>query len=113
MKTSPETKCRDGYIVVHRLPSDDYTCVTEQTAEMWERHGIGKIVDASEISFGISREVSAIILTLLVAIVTIGGIRSISTVASKVVPVMAVFYISACLYILCRQSDQRKQSLPK
>lgn len=49
MKTTPETKCRDGYIVVHRLPSDDYTCVTEQTAEMWERHGIGKIVDASEI----------------------------------------------------------------
>ena len=45
MKTTPETKCREGYIVVHRLQSDDYTCVTEQTAEMWERHGIGLIVD--------------------------------------------------------------------
>jgi len=47
METSPDTKCRDGYLVVHRLQSDDYTCVTDSTAEMWERHGIGKIVDAS------------------------------------------------------------------
>ncbi len=49
METSPDTKCREGYIVVHRLPSDDYTCVTEATAEMWERFGIGEIVDKSAI----------------------------------------------------------------
>ena len=49
MKTSPETKCRDGYIVVHRLQYDDFTCVTESTAEMWERHGMGIIVDTNEI----------------------------------------------------------------
>lgn len=49
MKTSPETKCRDGYIVVHRLQYDDFTCVTESTAEMWERHGMGIIVDVNEI----------------------------------------------------------------
>jgi hypothetical protein len=49
METSPETKCREGYIVVHRLQYDDFTCVIESTAEMWERHGMGIIVDASEI----------------------------------------------------------------
>jgi len=49
METSPDTQCRDGYIVVHRLQSDDYTCVTESTAEMWERFGIGVIVDSTGI----------------------------------------------------------------
>ncbi len=49
LETSPNTKCRDGYIVVHRLQSDDYTCVTESTAQMWERYGIGTIVDVKGI----------------------------------------------------------------
>jgi len=49
MKTTAETKCRDGYLVVYRLQSDDYTCVTDLTAEMWERHGIGMIVDSSQV----------------------------------------------------------------
>ena len=49
METSPDTKCREGYIVVHRLQYDDFTCVTESTAEMWERHDMGIIVDSSEI----------------------------------------------------------------
>ncbi|SHO58956.1 alanine/glycine:cation symporter family protein [Vibrio quintilis] len=66
---------------------------------------VNAIVDASQISFGISREVTAAILTTLVAVVTIGGIRWISNVASKIVPVMAVFYITACLFILFNQSE--------
>ena len=49
--TERDTQCRDGYIVVYRLPSSDYTCVTESTAEMWERQGIGEIIDPNEIIF--------------------------------------------------------------
>ncbi|WNJ95139.1 sodium:alanine symporter family protein [Vibrio ruber] len=67
---------------------------------------VNAIVDASQLSFGVSREVAAAILTLLVTIVTIGGIQSISKVASKVVPTMALFYILACLSILIMQADQ-------
>ncbi|QMV14473.1 alanine/glycine:cation symporter family protein [Vibrio spartinae] len=67
---------------------------------------VNAIVDASQLSFGVSRELAAGILTLLVAIVTIGGIQSISKVASKVVPTMALFYILACLSILIMQADQ-------
>ncbi|KUI99525.1 alanine/glycine:cation symporter family protein [Vibrio sp. MEBiC08052] len=67
---------------------------------------VNAIVDASQLSFGVSREVAAGILTLLVAIVTIGGIQSISKVASKVVPTMALFYILACLSVLIMQADQ-------
>lgn len=42
-ETSPDTDCRDGYIVVYRFHAHDYVCVTESTAEMWIRHGMGEI----------------------------------------------------------------------
>ena len=66
---------------------------------------VNAILDASQISFGVSRESSAIVLTLLVAVVTIGGIKSISKVAGKVVPAMALFYILACLSVLISNAE--------
>lgn len=42
-KTNPNTECRQGYIVVHRFHSNDYVCVTTETAEMWIQHGMGEI----------------------------------------------------------------------
>lgn len=67
---------------------------------------VNAILDATQISFGVSREVTAVVLTLLVAFVTIGGIQSIAKVAGKVVPTMAVFYIVACLSVIITNSDQ-------
>lgn len=66
---------------------------------------VNAIVDAANITFGLPRGVSALIITVLVAIVTIGGIQSISRVASKVVPSMAVFYVVACLLAIISQSE--------
>ncbi len=66
---------------------------------------VNAIVDASAISFGVPKTVTAAVLTLVVAIVTIGGIQSISKVASKVVPAMAVFYVVACLFVLGSQAE--------
>lgn len=67
---------------------------------------VNAILDASEISFGVPRGISAVVLTLLVAIVTLGGIQSIAKVAEKVVPAMAIFYIGSCLCVLVFQADQ-------
>ncbi|MFH0261289.1 alanine/glycine:cation symporter family protein [Vibrio barjaei] len=67
---------------------------------------VNAILDASHISFGISREISASVLTLLVAFVTLGGIKSIAKVAGKVVPTMAVFYVLACLSVIIMNADQ-------
>lgn len=61
---------------------------------------VNAISDAMTISFSVPREWTALVLTLLVALVTLGGIKSISSVASKVVPFMALFYIAACLGVL-------------
>ncbi|MDN3682555.1 sodium:alanine symporter family protein [Vibrio tapetis subsp. quintayensis] len=67
---------------------------------------VNAILDASYLSFGVSRDVSAIVLTSLVAIVTLGGIQSIAKVAGKVVPTMALFYILACISVLAMNADQ-------
>lgn len=67
---------------------------------------VNAILDASEISFGLSREISATVLTLLVAFVTLGGIKSIAKVAGKVVPTMALFYVLACLSIIIMNADK-------
>lgn len=72
---------------------------------------VNAILDATEISFGASREASAIVLTLLVAFVTIGGIQSISRVAGKVVPAMAVFYVIACMTVIITNADQLLSAL--
>ncbi|MCA2414426.1 alanine/glycine:cation symporter family protein [Vibrio chemaguriensis] len=67
---------------------------------------VNAILDASEISIGVDRELSAFVLTLLVAFVTLGGIKSIANVAGKVVPTMAVFYVLACLSVIIMNADQ-------
>ena len=67
---------------------------------------VNAILDASQISFGVSREISAVVLTLLVAFVTLGGIQSIAKVAGKVVPTMAVLYVAACMSVIIMNADQ-------
>ncbi|MHA7000552.1 alanine/glycine:cation symporter family protein [Aeromonas schubertii] len=61
---------------------------------------VNAISDAMTLSFAVPREATAVVLTLLVGLVTLGGIRSISSVSSKVVPFMALFYIVSCLGVL-------------
>ncbi|PSV27307.1 MULTISPECIES: sodium:alanine symporter family protein [unclassified Photobacterium] len=63
------------------------------------------IVEAAQLSFNIPKEITVVILTVLVATVTLGGIKSISSVASTVVPLMAGFYIIACISVLASNFD--------
>ncbi|MEZ8739445.1 alanine/glycine:cation symporter family protein [Photobacterium swingsii] len=66
---------------------------------------VNAIVDAAYLSFEVPPEYTVVVLTLLVATVTLGGIKSIASVASKVVPVMAGFYILACITVLASQAS--------
>ena len=61
---------------------------------------VNAIVDSMNIAFGVPREVSDAIVTLLVAAITIGGLQSISRVASKIVPFMAVVYVVVSLGLI-------------
>ena len=66
---------------------------------------VNAISDAMSLSFSVPREATAVVLTLIVALVTLGGIKSISSVSSKVVPFMAIFYIVACLGVLVNNAS--------
>ena len=61
---------------------------------------VNAIVDSMNIAFGVPREVSDGVITLLVAAITIGGLQSISRVASKIVPFMAVVYVVVSLGLI-------------
>jgi AGCS family alanine or glycine:cation symporter len=68
--------------------------------------GIGNMVQANSISslvqetFGIETWITGIVLTVLTAIVILGGIKSIANVCEKLVPFMAIFYVLGCLVLL-------------
>lgn len=69
--------------------------------------GIGCMVQSNGVAenlnqnFGVPVLVAAIVLTIIVALVILGGIKSITKVAEKFVPFMAGFYIFGCIAILC------------
>ena len=67
---------------------------------------VNSIVEITQISAGIPVIYTGIALTILVAAVTIGGLKSIATVSSKVVPGMAVLYFFTTLGILIVFADQ-------
>ncbi|ATP10534.1 sodium:alanine symporter family protein [Aeromonas salmonicida] len=72
---------------------------------------VNAISDAMSLSFSVPREATAVVLTLTVALVTLGGIKSISSVSSKVVPFMAIFYIAACLGVLVNNAGALPEAI--
>lgn len=67
---------------------------------------VNSIVEITKISAGIPVIYTGIALTVLVSAVTIGGLKSIATVAAKVVPGMAVLYFLTTVGILIAFADQ-------
>ncbi len=68
--------------------------------------GIGNMVQANSVAdavnslFQIPNYYTAGVLTLLSAVVILGGIQRIAEVAAKLVPIMAIAYIAAALFII-------------
>ena len=67
---------------------------------------VNSIVDITKLSIGLDPMYTAVILTLAVAAVTIGGLQSIASVASKIVPAMAVIYFVATVGFLLMFIDK-------
>ncbi|HBG8296057.1 TPA: sodium:alanine symporter family protein [Clostridioides difficile] len=61
---------------------------------------VNSITDAINNSFGIDPRITGVVLAVFVALVVFGGLRSISNVATKIVPFMAVIYVVICGIIL-------------
>ncbi|MGL4875621.1 MAG: alanine/glycine:cation symporter family protein [Clostridium sp.] len=61
---------------------------------------VNSMSEGMKTSFNIPIIVTAIIVTILVALVTLGGIKRISSVSEKIVPFMAVLYIIGVLIVI-------------
>ena len=68
--------------------------------------GIGSTVQANAIAtitheaYGVPTTIVGIAVSLLIAAVVLGGVKSIAKVCGFLVPFMAIFYILGCIYIL-------------
>ena len=73
--------------------------------------GIGCMVQANAVAanfttnFGVAPWIIALVLSVLVGLVLIGGIPAITRVSEKLVPFMAVFYVIGCVIILVMNVD--------
>jgi AGCS family alanine or glycine:cation symporter len=70
--------------------------------------GLGNMAQANSVAepvqtlFGIPKYVTGLVICGLVFAVTVGGIRRIGKVTSRLVPFMSAFYIMGALFILAR-----------
>jgi AGCS family alanine or glycine:cation symporter len=79
--------------------------------------GIGNMVQANSVadslraSFGVSAQLTGIVLAAITAAVILGGIRRIGEVTEILVPVMALFYLGAGLFVLIRYASEIPSAL--
>lgn len=79
--------------------------------------GIGCMVQANSISsllhesYRVPTWASGLVMTVLTAVVILGGIKSIATVCEKLVPFMAIFYVLGCLVLLVVHAERIPETL--
>lgn len=61
---------------------------------------VNSMVDANSIMFGMDPIASCVIISVAVGLVTLGGLKSISAISAKLIPIMALFYIVGCLAVV-------------
>jgi AGCS family alanine or glycine:cation symporter len=79
--------------------------------------GIGCMVQANSIStllhesYTVPTWASGLVMTLLTAVVILGGIKSIASVCEKLVPLMAVFYVLGCAVLLVLHAERLPETV--
>ena len=79
--------------------------------------GIGCMVQANSIAvllhqtLDVSPWLSGFVMTVLTAVVIVGGIQSIARVCEALVPFMAIFYVLGCAILLVMHADRIPESL--
>lgn len=62
---------------------------------------VNAIIDSVNISFGVPKLATNIVLTIIVGSIIFGGLKNIAKVTSKLIPFMAIFYIGISFVIIC------------
>ncbi|MEN6334295.1 MAG: amino acid carrier protein, partial [Phycisphaerales bacterium] len=79
--------------------------------------GIGNMVQANSVAtmvhetFGVSQWITGGVITVLAAVVILGGIKSISAWCSRLVPFMAVFFVVGAIILLAMRYDTIPETL--
>lgn len=79
--------------------------------------GIGNMVQANSIAtlvnetFHISVWITGVVITILTAVVILGGIKSIARTCEQLVPFMAVFYVGGCLALLFMKAETLPETI--
>lgn len=79
--------------------------------------GMGNMTQANSIAlamqdtFGVEREKSALVLTILLLLVVTGGLRSIAKAAEVLVPGMALFYLGGAGIVICLHGGELPRTL--
>lgn len=64
------------------------------------------IMSSIEVTFGVAPIITDAVLTILVAVIILGGLQSIARAAEKIVPAMAVLYIVSVIALLVVYADR-------
>lgn len=72
---------------------------------------VKSIADAAQIGFNIPIWITTIVITVIVALITLGGIKRIASVSEMVVPFMALLYIIGSLLVLFFNYDKIPSAL--
>jgi AGCS family alanine or glycine:cation symporter len=67
---------------------------------------VNAIADAAQLAFEVPKWATGLILAVLVALITLGGIQSISRISTKVVPFMAILYVLSCFGVMYLHAEQ-------
>ena len=67
---------------------------------------VNAIADSALLTFEIPKWATGLILAVLVALITVGGIQSISRISTKIVPLMAVLYVLTCIGVMYINAEQ-------
>ena len=69
--------------------------------------------EAMSMGWGVNHLYSGIIMAVLVALVIIGGLKSLSTVTTYIVPFMAIFYIGGAAYVLITNASMIPETVSR
>lgn len=67
---------------------------------------VNAVIESVNVAFGVPVYYTAAVVTILVALITIGGLQSIAKASSAIIPFMAFVYIAICLVVLIINVEQ-------
>lgn len=67
---------------------------------------VNAVIESVNVAFGVPVYYTAAVVTVLVALITIGGLQSIAKASSAIIPFMAFVYVAICLIVLVINVEQ-------